>query len=1228
MDNSIQTHKFIIAKRGQWHVRISPIIIVTILILSSASLPLLLEPIEGHDSFVEKSSETPSTDVTEIVSNPKMPSGSGFVGIPDRRGDGTDRFHLRTDSISIILETGKVSYLLPDRAGIESHLVTVGFEGSSDVEPCGRDPSGHSLNYYIGSERMGWISDAKTFRTVVYANIYDRIDLRFDSDGERVKYEFVIHPGADPSVIRLRVDGHDTLTVTKSGAMAISTPLGLILDDHLEAMYSDGDTGKVGCSFNLLDEDTYGFTVGPYDTGRTLIIDPLIATTYLGGDSMDTSTDVAVDDDGFTYIVGQTSSGDFPTTPGVLQPLKEDGKDVFASKLDPSGTTLLWSTFIGGMGDEEATGVVLDSDGNLLMTGTTNSSDFPVTTGVLQGSMNGGYQDAFVLRLDGEDGSLMHSTFVGGNETDLSHDIAVSDTGRVYIVGETTSTDFPTTASAYQMAIGFAQKTAFVSVLTADLGVMQYSSVFGKARSTIARAIAVDGTGRAYLTGDTDNAVLPTRNAIQEHLIDGWEAFYAIFDPWASNDASLVMSSYLGGLGDDRAYGIDIDDSGSIVLTGKTSSSEFPATVGVFQKELRGGFDAFVFKYQGGPSRVAFSTYIGGMGNDEGHSVRLDENGNIHLTGTTTSNDFPTTLVALQRTFGGDQDAFYTIMNESGADLLYSSFLGGRNADEGNGIDVNPGMNVTIVGSTGSNDLPTHKGAYQEDHAGGIIDGFVSSFSMAFQPPTVELGPDMTISLGQTAELDGTNSSDDVGIVNWTWRFEYDGRTVVLHGPTTEFTFDKVGIFQVSLTVRDGDELTSADLMNVTVVDMTPPTADAGSDQTIDQGEKANLDGTLSTDDVRIVDYQWTFEYEGELRTLTGALRSFTFEIPGVYEVTLTVADHVGLKDSDTMLVTVLDIVPPLDPTIPSSPIYSNVPWSIIAGTAEPGSLVEVMTGTIVLASSDVDGDGNWAVNITLEGSETIVRVRAVDGAGNVGDPSSELTIILDTTPPTPYAGADVTQRVDTEVTLDGSGSSDDTAIATYEWAFTIGGTPVTMEGKTATYTFGDPAVVIVTLSVTDVAGNVATDTMEVTVIPENQAPVLAQGGIRPVEGRTDTKFTFTVTFTDANGDDGVVWVNIDGTNHQMTPDPDDIETTDGQEFTYSTKLTTGVHNFYFTGEGPYGLEALGPSAGASNSMASPDVAEEDGGISSLVWVLVIVIALAAVVVGLFYAKRRRKDRT
>ena len=981
-------------------MRIIPIIIVTILIVSTASLFPLLEAIGGHDSLEEKTSETPSTEATEIVSNPETPSGSCFVGIPDRRGGGTDRFHLRTDSLSILLETGKVSYLLPDRAGSESHLVTVGFEGSSDVEPRGRDPRGHSLNYYIGSERMGWISDAKTFRTVVYADIYDGVDLRFDSDCERVKYEFVIYPGADPSVIRLRVDGHDTLSVTKGGAMAISTPLGLILDDHLEAMYSGGDTGKVVCSFNLFDEDTYGFTVGPYDTGRTLIIDPLITTTYLGGGSMDTSTDVAVDDDGFTYIVGQTSSGDFPTTPGVLQPLKEGGKDVFASKLDPSGTTLLWSTFIGGLGDEEATGVVLDADGNLLMTGTTNSSDFPVTTGVLQGSMNGGYQDAFVLRLDGEDGSLMHSTFVGGNETDLSHDIAVSDTGRVYIVGETTSTDFPTTASAYQMAIGFAQKTAFVSVLTADLGVMQYSSVFGRARSTIARAIVVDGTGQVYLTGDTDNAVLPTRNAIQEHLIDGWEAFYAILDPWASNDASLVMSSYLGGLGDDHAYGIDIDDSGSLVLTGKTSSSEFPATVGVYQKELRGGFDAFVFKYRGGPSRIVFSTFIGGNGNDEGHSAKLDDNGNIHLAGTTTSSDFPTTLVALQRTLGGDQDAFYTILNESGADLLYSTFLGGRDADVGNGIDVNPGMNVTIVGSTGSNDLPTHPGAYQEDHAGGTTDGFMSSFSMAFQPPTVELGPDLTISLGQTAELDGTNSSDDVGIVNWTWRFEYDGRTVVLYGPTTEFTFNKVGIFQVSLTVRDGDELTSADLMNVTVVDLTPPTAEAGSDQTIDQGDVANLDGSLSTDNVRIVDYQWTFEYDGELRTLTGASRSFTFEIPGAYEVTLTVTDHVGLEGSDKMLVTVLDIVPPQAPTIPSSPVSSSVPWFIVVGTAEPGSLVEVMVGANVLASTEVDGDGNWAVNITLEESETIVRVRAVDGAGNIGASSPELRILLETPPP------------------------------------------------------------------------------------------------------------------------------------------------------------------------------------------------------------------------------------
>ena len=988
-------HQAINKPRWSEAMRVQALIVIIIFLISGVyclddSIP------DRSQSMEEKSTEGGS--MTEGMMDPVHPSGPGFIKVTDSLDRGTARFQTTTGSISLMLDVAEIRYILTDSGS--SYMVRIHPVGSSDIAPTGMNPIGPSTNFLVGNEPDTWITDAGSYSTVEYKDLYPGIDLRFRAMGDQVKYDFVVHPGGDPSDIRLRVEGHQSISLSDDGDLVLSTPLGDIIDRNLVATYGDGKGEEVESTFDIIDSDVYGFAMGPYDMSRSLVLDPLIYSTLLGGSALDETAGVAVDDDGNSYIVGTTTSTDLPTEPGVLQPLKENDTDVFVAKVDPSGEALLWTTYIGGEGHDEATGVSIDPNGNPVVTGFTNSTDLPTTPGVLRRNYYGGYQDAFVLRLAANGTTLLTSTYVGGTDGERSYDITVGDDGRVYIVGETWSHDFPTPAGFQKT---FLYRACFISVLSEDMAGMEYSTFLSKAGSkeTVATCIAVDGKGLAYVAGYTNDGTLPVRNAQQGGMTwIGWDVFYATFDPGKTSDASLVMLSYWGSYGADYAYGIDVDDEGTYVITGKSVGEDRKGSEGSYQNVSKGGYDVFVYCYWGDRygkyHPKGFLTYIGGSGDDEATSVGFDRKGNIHLTGTTASQDFPTTDIAWKDRYGGEGDAFYTILNSTGSHLEYSTFLGASNEDAGTDLDLNERINVTVVGTTASNAYPTTEGVFQRTHKGGI-DSFVTSFAMALEPPVVVLGPDYTVSVHETVVLDGTNCTDDWGIINWTWSFYYDQSVKLLYGPAPNFTFALVGEFNITLVLIDNEYLTSRGSFIITVVDLEPPSADAGDDQEINQGDDAVLDGTRSWDNVGIVDYLWTFEYEGDVVSINGPKYILTFDEPGVYEITLKVTDTAGLNDTDVLVITVIDTEPPAPPEIPSSPIYTNHQPFSLTGNGEPWAQLEVLIGSEVVASTSIGEDGNWSVDIPLDSPETVLRARVVDGAGNVGGVSPELLIILDT---------------------------------------------------------------------------------------------------------------------------------------------------------------------------------------------------------------------------------------
>ena len=356
-----------------------------------------------------------------------------------------------------------------------------------------------------------------------------------------------------------------------------------------------------------------------------------------------------------------------------------------------------YSTYLGGAGEDEGFGIAVDKFDEIYVTGFTTSSNFPTRTNV-QGSTAGGGRDAFVAKFD-DNRFLAYSTYLGGSGTDEGLGIAVDSSGNAYVTGVTASTNFPTTSPLQGSNAG--NSDAFVTKLTAS-GALAYSTYLGGSGQDGGGGIAVDSSGNVYVTGFTSSSNFPTASALQGSYAGGPEdAFVMKLDI----DGNLKYSTFLGGGGNDEGFGIAADSSGNAYVTGETSSTNFP-TAGALQASNAGGFsDAFVTKLTASGA-LAYSTYLGGAGVDEGLGIAVDSSGIAYVTGETSSADFPTASPFQGSNAGGTSDAFMTKLTASGT-LTYSTYLGGAGADEGLGIAVDTSDNAYVTGYTQSTNFPT-----------------------------------------------------------------------------------------------------------------------------------------------------------------------------------------------------------------------------------------------------------------------------------------------------------------------------------------------------------------------------------------------------------------------------------------------------------------------------------------------------------------------------------------
>jgi uncharacterized repeat protein (TIGR01451 family) len=596
------------------------------------------------------------------------------------------------------------------------------------------------VNYLLGRDPTGWHTNLPTYREVAYRQLWPGVDLRFHGQGGQLKYELELAPGASVHAIRLAHTGASGLTLDRGGALLVRTPLGTLRDARpVTYQLVRGKRVPVSSRFRLEGGNRYGFAVGEYDRRLPLVIDPgLQYSTYLGGSS--TGVGIAVDTAGSAYVTGYTTSGDFPTTSGALDTTLGGGDDAFVTKLNPAGSALAYSTYLGGSSYEYGHGIAVDTAGSAYLTGWTTSGDFPTTSGALDTTLDGGGYDAFVTKLNPAGSALAYSSYLGGSSDEFSNGIAVDTKGSAYLTGLTYSGDFPTTAGAVATTLG-GSRDAFVTKLNPAGSALAYSTYLGGSGSgyEYGFGIAVDTAGSAYLIGWTDSGAFPTTAGAADTTLGGvTDAFLTKLNPAGS---ALAYSTYLGGSNDEEGYGIAVDTAGSAYLTGRTHSGDFPTTAGAFDTTLGGPFneDAFVTKLNPAGSALAYSTYLGGSSFEFGYGIAVDAAGSAYLTGRTHSGDFPTTAAAIDTTLGGGDDAFVTKLNPAGSALAYSTYLGGSSTEEGLGIAVDAAGSAYLTGWTDSGDFPTTAGAFDTSYNGG--GPFVTKLHAVEAPATLTLSP-------------------------------------------------------------------------------------------------------------------------------------------------------------------------------------------------------------------------------------------------------------------------------------------------------------------------------------------------------------------------------------------------------------------------------------------------------------------------------------------------------
>lgn len=714
---------------------------------------------------------------------------------------------------------------LPSQAVADAvRMVLVGANANTRILGLGKLPG--KVNYLIGNDPSKWKTNVPLYAKVKYQNVYPGTDLIYYGNSHQLEYDFVVAQGGDPKAIRFMIislpsDAAEKSTgpplrIVRNGDLVINTAAGEVRF-RKPVVYQMKETGSQAAPnrklylqgrFALRKVPHTGYEVAfrlaSYDHSRPLVIDPVLSySTYLGGSATDEANAIAVDASGSAYVTGTTASANFP----VANPLQSkinrtfpSDTDTFITKLSPDGSSMVFSTFLGGSRGEVGSSIAVDSQGNAYVGGETKSSDFPVTKGAFQTVSKGGLYgaDGFLAKIDPTGSTLIYSTYFGGSSDDMITGVALDAADDAYITGVTASPDLPVTSGALQSSFGGSAPAdcfqdngptwscgdAFAAEMNPQGTGLVYSTYLGGTQNDYASGIAVDSTGSAYVTGITNSLDFPTTpGAFQTWFPPSFNnAFIAKIKPQGSG---LAYSTYLGPKSGYTTYGamasgIAVDAQGDAYVAGTTDSSNFP-TVNPIQTGrpvYPSAEQAFVAKLHPAGCGLVYSTRLGGFLFTSGSGIAVDSGGDAYVTGWTVDFDFPV-LNPFEASYrqtpsGGNlrQQAFVTELAPTGSSLIYSSYLGGTTTnlptgygggDLGDAIAVDSAGNAYIAGKTDSIDFPVVNGV--DSAPGGERDGFVSKVAPTVVP-SITLGPS-SLTFPDTA-IGTTSSPLSVTMTNTT----------------------------------------------------------------------------------------------------------------------------------------------------------------------------------------------------------------------------------------------------------------------------------------------------------------------------------------------------------------------------------------------------------------------------------------------------------------------------
>jgi hypothetical protein len=599
------------------------------------------------------------------------------------------------------------SFLFNDDAAmlrVGDRTVDLTFPGSDRRAPYrASDRFQASTNYFTGKS----YSSVAAFARLHRAGIYPGIDVVYYGHGREIEYDFEIAPGADPSRIRMRFDGADAVSLNGRNEVVLTLGAGEIVQ-RAPVVYqkrASGEIVKIEARYRLAKDGTVRVALGKYNRADALVVDPAITySAYLSGTQSDWATSIGHDAQGNVYMAGNTWSLDFPTSPDAEAVTSAGNEEIWVMKLNPAGgdSAIVYCTYLGGSVDDQVTDMVVDAKGVIYLTGVTLSGNFPTTPNALASvTPLGGNNHAFVTMLD------------------------PSQAGSAGLV---------------------------------------YSTFLGGTNFEEGDGIAV-ANGKIYVTGLTTSDDFPTVGAYQSARVAGFDTFVVEIDPTQSGTASLIYGTYLGGSAQDLGRAIAVDAAGNIYVAGVTFSLDFPTAGNAYQTTYGGDGDAFLAELNPTNGTLVYSTYLGGQSIDEVKKIVIEPGGHVGMTGYTISPDYPVTQLAYNTAFGGNGNAFLTILDLTRQQgLVYSTFFGGSGGEVAYALRLDAAGLYYLAGYTMSPDFPVTANALNPVSMSGAVDGFIAVLDPTqppFSPKTLVYssyvtGPGYQIVYGLDVDSSGT----------------------------------------------------------------------------------------------------------------------------------------------------------------------------------------------------------------------------------------------------------------------------------------------------------------------------------------------------------------------------------------------------------------------------------------------------------------------------------------